>query len=84
MQVCNRTFDRTCLRTWNLACAIARLIVMLARVIFSLVLGILQVCGHAHVRSSVSLDIDCILMAEKMKKRAESRKRPSLPPAATT
>ena len=30
----NRTFDRTCLRTWNLACAIARLIVMLVRVIF--------------------------------------------------
>ena len=39
---------------------------------FSLVPGILQVCGNAHVRSSVSLDIDCILMAEKMKKRAES------------
>ena len=31
----NRTFDRTCLRTWNLACAIARLIVMLAWTTFA-------------------------------------------------
>ena len=32
---------------------------------FSLVPGILHVCGHAHVRSHVSLGLDCTLHIEE-------------------
>ena len=41
------------------ACALARLTVMFARAIILLVLGILHVCGYAHVRLHVSPGMDC-------------------------
>ena len=53
----NRTFDRTCLRTWNLVCAIAQLIVMLVWGIFACA-GYLHVRGRTHVRSHVSPGIN--------------------------
>ena len=50
----NRTFDRTCLRTWNLACAITRLIVMLARAIFCSRRGFASVWTTARLIARVS------------------------------